>query len=485
MDIKITAKDFGPLYKADPVLKPLTIFIGPNNSGKSYLSILTYSIHKILEGYLRYLEYFSTLTHISPENERKWLQDVIKQSDEDKFIDVPPEIIREILQNIFELLFGVVLKDEIEKSFASPIDQLVRIGKKSFSVSLKFSFCEVRLRSRKDKLSIENLIPGKIGIKINPLKEIQFARNRILGKKSSDKSTRLSEEEINIFAIKKIHKKIIKNIFDSITKGSGGEIYYLPSAKSGILLHHKLLLANITEELPFMGMRGGNTPVFTGVIADFLSNIIKLPDIPRELYELATEFEEKITRGNIILSGSDNIRFPDIRYKLKNTQIPLYRTSSTVTELASFFLFLKYLINPGDLLVIEEPEAHLHPENQRLMAQLLVRLVRNGVKILITTHSEFLLEQLSNFIMMSKVEPEARVKKYDLSEDDYLTPDEVSVNVFRYDKRSGAFKTKMIKTDEEDGISEDEFMEVTESLYNQMVKIQRAVNDEEKKKEEN
>lgn len=482
MDVKITAKDFGPLHKANPVLKPLTIFIGPNNSGKSYLSILTYSIFKVLKKYLRN---YRALTHIFPENEHKWLQDVIKQSDEDKFIDLPPEIIREILHKIFDPLFGEKLKNEIEKSFASPIDQLVRIGKKKFSIGLKFPYYEVSLRLKEGTLEIEDITLGKINIRINPFEEIQLVKNRILEEPSSEKSTRLSDEGINLFTIDKIHKKIIKNIFDSITKGSRGNIFYLPSAKSGILLHHKLLLANIAEELPVMGMGRGNIPVFTGVIADFLSNIIKLPDIPGELTKLAIEFEEKMTMGNIILSGSDNIRFPDIRFKLKNTQIPLYRTSSTVTELASLFLFLKYLINPGDLLVFEEPEAHLHPENQRLMAQLLVRLVRNGVKILITTHSEFLLEQLSNFIMMSKIDPEARVKKYNLSKDDYLTPDEVSANVFKYDKRNGAFKTRELKIDEEDGISEDEFMEVTESLYNQMVKIQRAMNDEEKKKEKN
>lgn len=38
MDIKINIKDFGSVSQGNIHLKPLTIFIGPNNSGKSYVA---------------------------------------------------------------------------------------------------------------------------------------------------------------------------------------------------------------------------------------------------------------------------------------------------------------------------------------------------------------------------------------------------------------------------------------------------------------
>ena len=59
-----------------------------------------------------------------------------------------------------------------------------------------------------------------------------------------------------------------------------------------------------------------------------------------------------------------------------------------VSELAPLILFLKYLVRPGDLLILEEPESHLHPAAQRRLARGIVRLVNAGVKVLITTHSE-------------------------------------------------------------------------------------------------
>ncbi len=40
VELKIEAKDFGPISSAKITLKPLTLFIGPNNSGKSYAAML-------------------------------------------------------------------------------------------------------------------------------------------------------------------------------------------------------------------------------------------------------------------------------------------------------------------------------------------------------------------------------------------------------------------------------------------------------------
>ena len=47
-----------------------------------------------------------------------------------------------------------------------------------------------------------------------------------------------------------------------------------------------------------------------------------------------------------------------------------------VSELAPLVLFIRGLIQPGDTLIIEEPEAHLHPGAQTEIAATLARLVR-------------------------------------------------------------------------------------------------------------
>ena len=54
LDLKLTLENFGPLRKAEIDLKPMTIFIGPNNSGKTYAATMIYSLFQSVErAYLR------------------------------------------------------------------------------------------------------------------------------------------------------------------------------------------------------------------------------------------------------------------------------------------------------------------------------------------------------------------------------------------------------------------------------------------------
>ena len=52
----------------------------------------------------------------------------------------------------------------------------------------------------------------------------------------------------------------------------------------------------------------------------------------------------------------------------------------------------------GDTLIVEEPEAHLHPAAQTEVAHTLARLVNAGVQVVVTTHSDRLLKEFGNLI---------------------------------------------------------------------------------------
>ena len=45
-EYRLDVEDFGPIVKASVDLRPLTVFIGPSNTGKSYLAILMYALHQ-------------------------------------------------------------------------------------------------------------------------------------------------------------------------------------------------------------------------------------------------------------------------------------------------------------------------------------------------------------------------------------------------------------------------------------------------------
>jgi predicted ATPase len=61
-----------------------------------------------------------------------------------------------------------------------------------------------------------------------------------------------------------------------------------------------------------------------------------------------------------------------------------------------------YLTN-NTILILDEPEVHLHPKWQLKMAELIVELVKNGVKVLVNSHSPYMIEALQRYSRLEDV----------------------------------------------------------------------------------
>jgi predicted ATPase len=75
-------------------------------------------------------------------------------------------------------------------------------------------------------------------------------------------------------------------------------------------------------------------------------------------------------------------------------------SSSSVRSLLDLGVYLRCVASVGDLLVIDEPELNLHPQNQRRVARLLARLTNVGINVLVTTHSDCLIKELNLLLLM-------------------------------------------------------------------------------------
>ncbi|MHA1252093.1 MAG: AAA family ATPase [Candidatus Helarchaeota archaeon] len=492
IELKIEIKDFGPISSGNIILKPFTLFIGPNNSGKSYAAML---IHSLFESYPPishkwslfnkkrpfFINFFNypTFTHIF-DKELHELEDLINDLEKKQKLEIPVEFIQKVGNKIFEEIFEKKLSEEISRSYACPLNKLIRIGKKCFELRINFDSYNLPLICENDKLKIKNNPNLNIKIKLTEssksfiITDIKESENEFLIEISKFfwEDKRGKNENFSILFNIILYICIYK-IFNNIAVSC----YYLPAARSGILQGHKALAASIVKNAAFGGIERWEIPKLSGTVSDFISSVITLPEKKGPFYQITQEFEKELLKGQIIFQTLDEYSYPEFKYKFRDSEIPLYRASSTVSELAPLFLYLKYKINPNNVLIIEEPEAHLHPENQRILAKLLVRLIRKGIYLVITTHSEYLLEQLSSFIMLSKIEPHKRVEKYKYGKEDFLKSNEIAVYLFDYDKDNDGYKIEEVEITEEDGISQEEFIKIHESLYEETLKLRRDLNN--------
>ena len=221
---------------------------------------------------------------------------------------------------------------------------------------------------------------------------------------------------------------------------------------------------------------GKSTIPSTGTVSDFISNIITINKDNGIFSDIAKQLEKELFHGHVTLSDSSKNTTPEIKYTTKNYAIPLHRTSSTISEIAPFTLYLKHIVGRNSLLIIEEPEAHLHPANQIIFAKYIVKMIQDGLNIIITTHSVVLLEQLGKHILAGKIDPKIRNKKLPLYKEDFLPAQDVSPYVF-VKQGMDNHRIDPIEMNDEDGIPQEEFVKVTLGLHDETLKLQKYLQD--------
>jgi predicted ATPase len=139
-----------------------------------------------------------------------------------------------------------------------------------------------------------------------------------------------------------------------------------------------------------------------------------------------------------------------------------------VQELSPVVLYLRHVLRESDLLLVEEPEAHLHPQAQRALARAMVWLVNRGLRICMTTHSDFLVEQINNAVAAHRIGQDA-VK---LGIASTLDPQHLRGYLFQPDDDGTA--VRRLGVSPEDGVSDEAFSDVVKELYEESLRIERT-----------
>jgi predicted ATPase len=94
---------------------------------------------------------------------------------------------------------------------------------------------------------------------------------------------------------------------------------------------------------------------------------------------------------------------------------------NTATGIKYFGLFQvlsqNNYLTENTILILDEPENHLHPKWQLKMAEVIVELVKNGVKVLVNSHSPYMVEALKRYSEVEKIEEKTN---FYLAEEGYI-----------------------------------------------------------------
>lgn len=513
----VKIENFGPISKGSLEIKPMTIFIGTNNTGKSYSAMLIHTFLESLSAFYRrahpstffLFEEDSLLRRERVRRSSRYSQsfDVIFSKDIlDKLnneISIKLEdsdslqISKDLTNEIFDVCsnqintgFSNLFTNELKRNFGCEVSELctnsspLKLFFKMRGMEYHYNCTKKNIISSNIKITYEGIIVKITGaypeyrkatIKDNFINIIypESFYGISMRRSSSKIGQQLWRSEyrhyLNNILIEYIKRGLIPDVLSSS--------YYLPAARSGILSGHKALASGVFRQLPWVGITEMGIPLLTGTIADFLANIIEMRKRPIK-YGIEVNFlEKKIIEGSVDIVEMEKFTYPDIHYIMDKKEMPLHRASSMVQELAPLILYVKYILNRNNYLVIEEPESHLHPNAQRNIARGLVRLVNKEINVIITTHSDYMLKQIQNLCFINNLGFEF-AKKLKYAKRDMLNSDLLTVYLFSKNKLDRT--TEITKIDISDtSIYKTGFPKVTDALYEESVKIERALLKEE------
>ena len=171
---------------------------------------------------------------------------------------------------------------------------------------------------------------------------------------------------------------------------------------------------------------------FPRAIADNVAFVCQLQSIESKGPFLAKKRPDILEEFGEIVGGDMGINQygePTFSPKGKNVNLRLHQCSGAARALAHMGLYLRHVLCRTDLLMMDEPELNLHPANQRRIARLLARLMNVGVKVFITTHSDYILKELNTLIMLNHDKPhlERIAQEYGYRTDELIDANRVKV----------------------------------------------------------
>lgn len=392
--MKIELQNIGMIKNASFKHNDLTIICGENNTGKTYATYTFYGFLEFLKDFnnsflflmpdVKIEAYPITIDHYDYAIINGNAKDVIKKTClyiSAKFSYTLPELLAgdeyKFKDSIFQLLLD---KYVLEK----------------FKNSKEGDICYIR----DDKLYVQ-------------IKDNRKSINKVI-MLSNFINERIIEEIIKCY-----QDKLASNVFIMSIERTGASMFERELAinQNEVLEHIKKNENNIQSKDDIYKIIRTYTSKYPRPVRDNVLFIRTLPDKVKQksflvknenknpTYDEILELFNQIAGGKYIISDYGGIEFaPGAKKRVTKGKYSIQSCSGSVRSLLMLNFYLNHEIKLGDLLIIDEPELNLHPKNQILLGRLFALLINIGVKVFITTHSDYIIRELSNCIMLNNLE---------------------------------------------------------------------------------
>lgn len=138
----------------------------------------------------------------------------------------------------------------------------------------------------------------------------------------------------------------------------------------------------------------------TGLYEKFKNDLLRISRIqphPEEADEELIKLLRNVLEGTVYRSSDS------YQYSFNGKEIPLSAAAASIREIAPLSMLVERTDISKAVMMIEEPEAHLHPLKQRTMADITSIMCTGGAYMQITSHSDYYLRRINELISLKKI----------------------------------------------------------------------------------
>lgn len=392
-EVLIQIRRLGLIRDSEITIKPMMIFSGDSGLGKTYTALLSNYIFELMTSPVRLNKIFKDNSISLPELLPK------EHSEEETFITIEmADFVSWINKDAIDYL-GYMLNYrtlDADVSIVLPIT--------TSKLSYRYTYRDEGISSEEQKKLVIHL-------------------NNSLSYTMSDVSENVDDESKLAYLTRYYLIQQIMGDFKALRSN-----YIMPPSRGAIL----------TEEV------NGKTGLYIEFINKFKDiNTAKAekPDIPETL----------MNELNEILEGRVYQEDASYMYETRGNKIPISAAASSIRELAPLTLYLSNVNISTAAILMEEPEAHLHPLKQRMMGDVLSMMVASKAIVQITTHSDYLLKRLNELIALYNLKKKISAEQYNdlaakVKVEEWMLLDPSNVNGY-YLHRRGDGSVKIVKQD--------------------------------------